>query len=152
MATKPVALITGASGEVGTLLVPALKQSGYDVVVVDLLELPRPLRAGTLEAREWAMGIRGRIPSVITDLGSTATLAGIHHGITNKIAPPPKSTGNACAELDLELPFKLDKALDREAVRMSGLDCVARSRSARSSRRRAVRPRRGRNSVSNPAQ
>lgn len=38
---NPVALVTGAGGEMGHLLLPALKQRGFDVVALDLL----PLRA-----------------------------------------------------------------------------------------------------------
>ncbi len=49
-------------------------------------------------------------------LALAATLAGIHHGITNKIAPPEISTGNAGSELDPDLPFKWDKALDMLAA------------------------------------
>lgn len=48
--SKPVALITGAGGEVGTTLIPALKERGYDVVTVDLVELPREARAETLDS------------------------------------------------------------------------------------------------------
>ena len=34
--SSPVALITGAGGEMGRLLVPALRSRGFDVVVLDL--------------------------------------------------------------------------------------------------------------------
>jgi threonine 3-dehydrogenase len=34
--SKPTALITGASGEMGRLLVPSLAEGGFDVVVIDL--------------------------------------------------------------------------------------------------------------------
>jgi nucleoside-diphosphate-sugar epimerase len=41
-----LALVTGAAGEMGHLLIPALKQAGFEVVTVDLRSLPDEL-AGT---------------------------------------------------------------------------------------------------------
>jgi threonine 3-dehydrogenase len=38
--SKPVALVTGASGEMGSLLVPVLAGKGFDVVALDLDPLP----------------------------------------------------------------------------------------------------------------
>lgn len=38
--SKPVAFVTGAGGEMGHLLLPALKSRGYDVVALDLVPLP----------------------------------------------------------------------------------------------------------------
>jgi threonine 3-dehydrogenase len=46
---KPVALVTGACGEMGHLLLPALRARGFDTVAVDLAELPQELRADCLE-------------------------------------------------------------------------------------------------------
>lgn len=40
-----------------------------------------------------------------------AMLAGIHHGLTNKIAPPEISTGDACNTIDPGLPLRWDTAL-----------------------------------------
>jgi nucleoside-diphosphate-sugar epimerase len=45
-----VALVTGAGGEMGHLLVPALAARGYEVVAVDLAPLPPGLAAGCAEA------------------------------------------------------------------------------------------------------
>ena len=42
-----------------------------------------------------------------------AVLAGVHHGITRKLAPTPPATGNAGAEMDPEMPARLWTALDR---------------------------------------
>jgi glutamine synthetase len=42
-----------------------------------------------------------------------AMLAGFHHGIANKLAPTPPSTGNAGEEADPEMPLRLWTALDR---------------------------------------
>lgn len=42
---KPVALVTGACGEMGHLLLPALRKRGFDTVAVDLAPLPESLRA-----------------------------------------------------------------------------------------------------------
>ncbi|MCP3982552.1 MAG: NAD-dependent epimerase/dehydratase family protein [bacterium] len=39
-----VALVTGAGGEMGHLLIPALRRDGYAVVALDLVELPDELR------------------------------------------------------------------------------------------------------------
>lgn len=50
--SKPVALVTGAGGEMGHLLVPALAQQGYDVVALDLVALPGSLAGHCLEAVE----------------------------------------------------------------------------------------------------
>jgi len=40
-----------------------------------------------------------------------AVLAGIHHGIREKLAPPAMATGNAGAEVDATLPLNLQDAL-----------------------------------------
>ncbi len=45
-------------------------------------------------------------------LALASVLAGIHHGITNKISPPPITTGNAGEEIDEGLPKKWHLALD----------------------------------------
>ena len=42
-----------------------------------------------------------------------ALLAGIHHGITEKIDPGPQSTGNASEKSDPDLPLDLARAMDR---------------------------------------
>ena len=39
-------------------------------------------------------------------------LAGLHHGLTNKLDPGPAATGNVSREPDLALPFSLDAALE----------------------------------------
>jgi len=46
-------------------------------------------------------------------LALAALLAGIHHGLTNKIAPPEISTGNACMTPDPGLPLQWSAALDQ---------------------------------------
>ncbi len=40
-------------------------------------------------------------------------LAGLHHGLTNKIDPGPAAIGNVSREPDLALPFSLEAALER---------------------------------------
>ena len=42
-----------------------------------------------------------------------AILAGLHHGLTNKIDPGPAAVGNVSREPDLSLPFSLDAALEK---------------------------------------
>jgi glutamine synthetase len=42
-----------------------------------------------------------------------AILAGVHHGIANKLDPGPIAVGNVSREPDLELPFSLEDALKR---------------------------------------
>ena len=42
-----------------------------------------------------------------------AVLAGVHHGIVNKLDPGPPALGNVSREPDLALPFTLDDALAR---------------------------------------
>ena len=42
-----------------------------------------------------------------------AILAGIHHGIANKIDPGPASEGNACETVDPDLPLDVPTSLDR---------------------------------------
>lgn len=46
-------------------------------------------------------------------LALATLLAGIHHGLINKIVPPPASVGNAGAVYDPELPFRPRRALER---------------------------------------
>lgn len=41
---QPTALVTGASGEMGHMLIPALCERGFDVVAADLVALPPELR------------------------------------------------------------------------------------------------------------
>lgn len=45
-----------------------------------------------------------------------AVLAAAHHGITHKLTPTPRVSGNAGAEADPTLPFTLWSALDRMAA------------------------------------
>jgi glutamine synthetase len=40
-----------------------------------------------------------------------AVLAGVHHGIVNKLDPGPPAVGNVTRETDKALPFALDNAL-----------------------------------------
>jgi glutamine synthetase len=42
-----------------------------------------------------------------------AVLAGLHHGLSNRIDPGPPATGNVSSESDLALPFSIDDALAR---------------------------------------
>jgi glutamine synthetase len=49
-------------------------------------------------------------------LALAAILAGIHHGINNKINPGEPWQGNACETRDPNLPFRLQPALDRLAA------------------------------------
>ncbi len=46
---NPVALVTGAGGEMGHLLVPALRKRGFDAVAVDLSPLPAGTAAACIE-------------------------------------------------------------------------------------------------------
>ena len=46
-------------------------------------------------------------------LVTTAVLAGIHHGITNKVAPPPPVIGDAAEVAGIELPSRWETALER---------------------------------------
>ena len=41
--TQRVALVTGASGEMGCLLIPALKTQGFEVVTLDIAPVPEDL-------------------------------------------------------------------------------------------------------------
>jgi threonine 3-dehydrogenase len=50
--SKPVALVTGASGEMGHLLLPALEHRGYDIVSLDLVPLDPPQSARCVETVE----------------------------------------------------------------------------------------------------
>lgn len=47
--TKRVALVTGAVGEMGHLLLPSLQNQGYETVALDLAALPKALAAGCVE-------------------------------------------------------------------------------------------------------
>jgi nucleoside-diphosphate-sugar epimerase len=50
--TKQVALVTGASGEMGCLLVPALTKQGFEVVTLDIARIPRELGGACRETVE----------------------------------------------------------------------------------------------------
>lgn len=47
-----IALVTGAGGEMGQLLIPALRAQGIDVVALDLVELPESIREQCVETTE----------------------------------------------------------------------------------------------------
>ncbi len=46
-------------------------------------------------------------------LALATALAGVHHGITNRVAPPPAFEGNAGFAYDEDLPFRPRRALER---------------------------------------
>ena len=50
--SQQVALVTGAEGEMGHLLIPALKDRGYGVVALDLAPLDSALRKQCIETTE----------------------------------------------------------------------------------------------------
>lgn len=52
---KAVALVTGANGEMGHLLLPALEARGYDVVAFDLVDLEPSLARRCLETRRGSL-------------------------------------------------------------------------------------------------
>jgi nucleoside-diphosphate-sugar epimerase len=47
--SKSIALVTGAGGEMGQLLIPALRAQGIDVVALDLVEIPESIREQCVE-------------------------------------------------------------------------------------------------------
>ncbi len=50
--SKPTVLLTGAGGEMGHLLVPALADRGFDVVALDLVKLPASVESRCFRAVE----------------------------------------------------------------------------------------------------
>jgi len=50
--SRPVALVTGAGGEMGHLLIPSLVEKGFDVVATDLVSLPAELRTRCVDSVE----------------------------------------------------------------------------------------------------
>jgi glutamine synthetase len=46
-------------------------------------------------------------------LALAAVLAGVHHGMENKLDPGPAAVGNVSRDPDLSLPFTIDDALQR---------------------------------------
>lgn len=48
--SQPIALVTGAGGEMGHLLIPALREQGVGVVALDLVELDETIREQCVEA------------------------------------------------------------------------------------------------------
>ncbi len=67
--------------------------------------------AGDHKARRFEHRIAGADANPY--LTMAAMLAGVHHGITNKIEPPKQTEGNAGERTDTTTPLKLHKALDR---------------------------------------
>lgn len=47
--SQPIALVTGAGGEMGHLLIPKLRARGIDVIALDLVELPESIREQCVE-------------------------------------------------------------------------------------------------------
>ncbi len=46
---KAIALVTGAGGELGRVLIPALEQTGFAITAVDLVEPPEEIRDRCVE-------------------------------------------------------------------------------------------------------
>lgn len=76
--SRPTALVTGAGGEMGHLLVPELARRGFDVVALDLVDLPdevaghcvETLTASILDVERVAALIRRRRPARIFHLAA----------------------------------------------------------------------------------
>ena len=71
------------------------------------LRIPR----GGPEARRFEHRVGGADANPYLALATV--LAGLHHGLTNRIDPPPPAQGNAGAEIDPAMPLRLRAALDR---------------------------------------
>jgi glutamine synthetase len=70
--------------------------------------------AGPSEARRIEHRVAGADANPY--LALAAVLAGVHHGLENKIDPGPPATGNVSREPDLSLPFTIDGALQMLAA------------------------------------
>ncbi len=66
MGTK-TALCTGASGEMGHLLIPALRQAGYDIVALDIQPLPETIANLCRAAEVGSVADHERMASVFRD-------------------------------------------------------------------------------------
>lgn len=64
MSPRPVALVTGAGGEMGSLLLPALAARGHAIVALDLAELPATLGEHCVEALQLDLLDTPRLQSV----------------------------------------------------------------------------------------
>ncbi len=73
--SKPVALVTGASGEMGHLLLPALEDRGFDVVSLDLAPLDAAQLARCVEAVQASI----LDAKVVTDLFERRRPAAVFH-------------------------------------------------------------------------
>ena len=67
--------------------------------------------AGPNEARRIEHRVAGADANPYLPLA--AVLAGVHHGLKNRIDPGPPAVGNVSREPDLSLPFTIDDALQR---------------------------------------
>jgi glutamine synthetase len=67
--------------------------------------------AGPCEARRVEHRVAGADANPYLALG--AVLAGVHHGLENRLDPGPAAIGNVSREPDLSLPFSIDEALTR---------------------------------------
>jgi glutamine synthetase len=67
--------------------------------------------AGPSEARRIEHRVAGADANPY--LALAAVLAGVHHGLENKLDPGPPAVGNVSRDPDLSLPFTIDDALQR---------------------------------------
>jgi threonine 3-dehydrogenase len=73
--SQSIALVTGAGGEMGHLLIPALRAQGIDVVALDLIKLPDSIRAQCVETFEASI----LDDDVLSDLFERHTPAYVFH-------------------------------------------------------------------------
>lgn len=66
MANGPTALVTGAGGEMGHLLVPSLADRGYEVVALDLQPLPPSLASRCAESVQGSITDSARMGELLT--------------------------------------------------------------------------------------
>ena len=63
--SQPVAMVTGAGGEMARLLIPALRKRGRDVVAVDLVALPQSVQERCVETVEASITDRERMQELL---------------------------------------------------------------------------------------
>ena len=111
--SQSIALVTGAGGEMGHLLIPTLRAQGIDVIALDLVKLPESIREQCVETTEASI-LDG---DVLDDLFRRHAPAYVFHlaaVLSRKAEIDPEATPAAQAQMHLEASFgaQIGKAIE----------------------------------------
>ncbi len=116
--TRPVALVTGASGEMGHLLLPALDARGFDIVSLDLAALDAAQAARCVEVVQASI-LDGKVLADLFDRHRPAAVFHLAAVLSTK------------AEKDPELAYEVNTSGTVSLFRLSAKEAARRGESVR---------------------